>query len=71
MKDRVGFIGVGSMGGPLAARFVERSVPVLAYDTNPGKLALAVNKGCTAAASNRQIFDECEIVFACLPAIET
>ncbi len=70
MEDKVGFIGVGSMGGPIAARMVERDIPILAYDINPDNLALAVSKGCSAATSNQQIFDECDIVFACLPTIE-
>lgn len=70
MTTPIGFIGVGAMGGPLAARMVERGIPVIAYDTNANNLALAVSKGCTAATSNKQIFDESEIVFACLPTID-
>ena len=70
MTNTVGFIGVGAMGGPIAARMVESGIPILAYDSKPENLAIAVGKGCTAATSNRQIFDECEIVFACLPTID-
>lgn len=70
MEKNIGFIGVGAMGGPIAARMVERGIQILAYDTDPKNLALAVRKGCTAATSNRQIFDECEIAFACLPTID-
>lgn len=70
MKESIGFIGVGAMGGPLAARMAEHGVSVLAYDTNPDNLALAKSKDCMAAASAQQIFDECEIVFACLPTID-
>ena len=70
MSHPVGFIGVGAMGGPLAARMAERGIPILAFDANPDNLALAASKGCTPAASNKQIFDECEIVFACLPTID-
>lgn len=70
MTNQLGFIGVGAMGGPIAARLVERGIPILAYDVNRDNLDLAVSNGCAAATSNRQIFDECEIVFACLPTIE-
>lgn len=68
--ESVGFIGVGTMGGALAARLVERGVAVLAYDRNPEVLALARERGCAAAASNQQVIDECKVVFACLPSIE-
>ena len=50
MGKNTGFIGVGAMGGPLAARMVERGIPILAYDPNPQNLATAVSKGCTAGA---------------------
>ena len=70
MTNKVGFIGVGAMGGPIAARMVEHGIPILAYDPKPENLATAVSNGCSGATSNRQIFDECEIVFACLPTID-
>lgn len=68
--DRVGFIGVGAMGGALAARMVERGIPVLAYDRNPDVLARVAERGVAVAASNQDILDQCEIVFACLPSVE-
>ena len=65
--DSVGFIGVGAMGGAIAARMIQHGVPVLAYDNNPQVLAAAVSRGAAGATSNRDIVDRCEIVFACLP----
>lgn len=68
--QRVGFIGVGAMGGPIAARMVERGIPVLAYDRNPEALAEVRRRGCAVASSSREIVDECEIVIACLPTVD-
>ena len=65
--ESVGFIGVGAMGGAIAARMIQHGVPVLAYDNNPQVLAAAVSRGAAGATSNRDIVDQCEIVFACLP----
>jgi 3-hydroxyisobutyrate dehydrogenase-like beta-hydroxyacid dehydrogenase len=68
--ETVGFIGVGAMGGAIAARMVERGVPVLAYDRNPTVLQGMVARGVSAAASTREVVDTCEIVFACLPTTD-
>jgi 3-hydroxyisobutyrate dehydrogenase-like beta-hydroxyacid dehydrogenase len=68
--DSVGFIGVGIMGGAIAARMVKNGVPVLAYDNNSEVLARLVDRGATAATSMREIIDQCEVVFACLPTAD-
>ena len=67
---RVGFIGVGAMGGAIAARMLQNGIAVLAYDRNAEVLTALVGKGAVAAASIREIVDGTEIVFACLPTAE-
>jgi 3-hydroxyisobutyrate dehydrogenase-like beta-hydroxyacid dehydrogenase len=66
----VGFIGVGAMGGAIAARMIAHGVPVLAYDRNPAALAKLQDKGATVATSVRDVVDQAEIVFACLPTAD-
>jgi len=68
--EQVGFIGVGMMGGAIAARMIENGVPVLAFDNNPATLEQMCALGATAAASVRDVVDRAEIVFACLPNAE-
>ncbi|UPT89199.1 NAD(P)-binding domain-containing protein [Bradyrhizobium barranii subsp. apii] len=68
--DQAGFIGVGAMGRAIAERLVRRGVKVLAHDVNPDALGNFVTCGGLAAVSNKQVADECEIVFACLPYAE-
>jgi 3-hydroxyisobutyrate dehydrogenase len=52
MPDTVGFIGLGTMGGPMAANLAKAGVPLVVYDASPtaaaatGKLA-----GVTVVAS--------------------
>jgi len=65
--EQVGFIGLGAMGGAIAARLLKHGVPVLGYDTNPRVLEAARTKGAAVAASVRDVVDRVEIVFACLP----
>jgi 3-hydroxyisobutyrate dehydrogenase-like beta-hydroxyacid dehydrogenase len=68
--DKVGFIGVGIMGGAIATRMIKNGVPVLAYDTSKAVLTRIAEHGATAAASIREVVDQCEIVFACLPTAD-
>jgi 3-hydroxyisobutyrate dehydrogenase-like beta-hydroxyacid dehydrogenase len=66
----IGFIGVGMMGGAIAARMMERGFPILAYDKNPESLEPLCAQGAVRAASVRDVADRAEIVFACLPTPE-
>jgi 3-hydroxyisobutyrate dehydrogenase-like beta-hydroxyacid dehydrogenase len=66
--EQVGFIGVGMMGGAIAARMVANGVPVLAFDTNSDMLGAAKARGVSIAKSAREVVDLAEVVFACLPA---
>merc|ERR1719359_1231673 len=50
--QRVGFIGLGSMGGPMAARLLKGGVRVSGHDAFPGALdALRAHPGFTPAAT--------------------
>ena len=68
--ERVGFIGVGAMGGAIAARMIDKGIAVLAYDRNGAVLAQLQARGAAAAQSIREIIDSTEVVFACLPTAE-
>lgn len=65
--ERVGFIGVGIMGGAIAGRMIDNGVPVLAFDTNPDALDTMAERGASTAASVKEVVDSVEIAFACLP----
>lgn len=65
--DQVGFLGVGAMGGAIAARLLQNGVPVLAYDPNPEVLDRARARGAETAESVRDVVNRVEVVFACLP----
>ena len=68
MSDRVGFVGLGTMGGPMATNLAKASVPLAVYDTNPAASA-AVSKlpGVVVAASPSAVASEASVVFTCLP----
>ena len=47
----IGFIGLGNMGGPMAANLVEAGHQVVGFDAVPAALEAAVGRGLRAAES--------------------
>ncbi|OBK26830.1 oxidoreductase [Mycobacterium asiaticum] len=64
---RIGFIGLGNMGFPMARRLVERDHDLVAFDTNPSALQRIVALGASAASSAKEVADLAETVLASLP----
>jgi 3-hydroxyisobutyrate dehydrogenase len=61
---RIGFIGLGNMGGRMTRRLVDAGRPVLGYDPAEGAAARA---GATAAASVREVVEGSDHVLLSLP----
>src|SRR5262249_35966847 len=65
---RIGFIGVGTMGLPMAANLVKKGFAVIAYDVNTEALKAAASAGMTAAASAAEAVAGAEVVVTMLPS---
>jgi 3-hydroxyisobutyrate dehydrogenase len=64
---RVGFIGIGIMGTPMAANLVKKGFAVTLHDAAPGRAAqVARELGCTAAESLAAL-GGCEFIVTMLP----
>lgn len=61
------FLGVGHMGGGMAANLTKTGFDVLAYDINDDNLARAVANGCTAAESTAAGAAAADVVMTSLP----
>jgi 3-hydroxyisobutyrate dehydrogenase len=68
MMTDLGFIGLGQMGGPMAARLLADDVRLHVHDPNPSAMATLVEHGAVAHASAASVADAAPIVFACLPS---
>jgi 3-hydroxyisobutyrate dehydrogenase-like beta-hydroxyacid dehydrogenase len=68
MTTTIGFIGVGNMGGAMVRRLLGKGYEVLAYDADPAASERVRAAGARIAASPREVADQMEIVFACLPS---
>ena len=65
---RIAFIGLGNMGGGMAARLVGAGHEVTAFDLSAEALERAAGRGCTPAASVREAVASAEAVITMLPA---
>jgi 3-hydroxyisobutyrate dehydrogenase len=62
---RVGYIGLGNMGGALARR-LQRSRPLHVFDLDPQAVARLSAAGATPCASAREVGGVCDVVLTCL-----
>jgi 3-hydroxyisobutyrate dehydrogenase len=65
---RIAFIGLGNMGGGMAARLVGAGHEVTAFDLSAAALERAQARGCIPAASARDAVAGAEAVITMLPA---
>ena len=65
---RIGFIGVGNMGGPMAANLIKAGHTVTAFDLSPEAVAAAESSGCKTAKTAAECAAGQEVVITMLPA---
>lgn len=66
-----GFIGTGSMGLPLAAKILDQEQSLVAFDINPKATKSLADKQARIVDSPVAVANDAEIVFACMPSIES
>src|SRR5271167_2410647 len=67
-NDRLGFIGIGYMGRPIARRLLEAGFRVTVYDRDPNKADELLRYGGTVAQSVSELSSSCNVVLSCLPS---
>jgi 3-hydroxyisobutyrate dehydrogenase len=67
-NSRLGFIGIGYMGRPIARRLLEAGFKLRAYDRDPSKADELVRYGGTVAQSVWELSSSCNVVLSCLPS---
>lgn len=63
-EARIGFIGLGNMGGRMTRCILDAGVPVLGFDAQPATLEAS---GATAAASIAEVVEGSDVVLMSLP----
>lgn len=68
MAQSVGFIGLGNMGGPMAANLVAAGFAVRVFDLSADACALLRDKGAEVAGSATEAATDADFVITMLPA---
>ncbi len=66
MGERLGMIGLGKMGLPLARQLMADGHEVCGYDIDPARIELLEREGGSAAASARDVAEASDITFSIL-----
>lgn len=64
----IAFIGLGNMGGPMAANLAKSGYDVLAVDLSEAARARAVEQGCRSSAKISEAVKQADIIVSMLPA---
>ncbi len=64
---KLGFIGIGSMGRPIARRLLQASYKVMVYNRDRRKAEALVECGATVAKSISQLAFYADVILSCLP----
>ncbi len=66
-KDKLGFIGIGYMGRPIAQRLLEAGFKLTAYDRDRSKAEELIQYGGAVAMSIAELTSSCNVLLSCLP----
>ncbi len=69
-KSKLGFVGIGYMGRPIARRLLESGFKVTAYDRDRSKAKELVRYGASVAQSVSELAASCNVILSCLPSDE-
>ena len=64
---KVGFIGLGIMGKPMALNVIKGGYDIVVYDVNKAALAEVVAAGAKEAASSKEVAEQCDTIITMLP----
>ena len=65
---KVGFIGLGNVGGKLAGSLLRNGVDLIVYDLNAEFVDGFVKRGAARGGSAAQLMQDCDAVITCLPS---
>lgn len=65
---KVGFIGLGNVGGKLAESILRNGFDLTVRDLDQSKTDPFLNAGASVAQSPKEIAETCEIIITCLPS---
>ena len=65
---KIGFIGLGNVGGKLSGSLLRNNIDLTVHDLNPDLVAKFVAQGAKAGENPAQMMRDCDAVITCLPS---
>ena len=65
---RVGFVGLGNVGGKLAGSLLRNGFELVVRDLDPAAMAPFLDAGAGTAATGAELAERCDVVITCLPS---
>ena len=65
---KVGFIGVGNIGRPMAEQIIRAGFSLVVNDINEESAVSLIAQGAEWASSAKDVAEQCEIICTCLPS---
>ena len=66
-KERIGFIGLGVMGKPMALNLIKTGYELTVYDVNPQPVDELVKAGASRGKSPQEVAGKSDVIFTMLP----
>jgi len=66
-KPKIGFVGIGIMGFPMAKNLIKAGYPLITYDLNEQALSNMVSEGTERGESCAHVAKNCDIIITMLP----
>lgn len=67
MKKKIGFVGIGIMGKPMAKNLIDAGYELIAYDMNEDAVNEMVDYGAEKGSSPKNIAENSEVIITMLP----
>ena len=64
--DRVGFVGLGTMGAAMAANVARAGFPLVAWNRTPGRAEALTSAGAGEASSVAELASQVDLVVTCV-----
>ena len=65
--ERIGFVGLGTIGGAIVKNMLKSGCPLMVHDIRPAAIQRLVDEGCQSAQSAAEVARHCRIIFTSLP----
>jgi 2-hydroxy-3-oxopropionate reductase len=65
--ERIGFIGLGIMGKPMARNLLKAGYSLVVHDLNRSAVEELAGEGAKAASSSKEVAGQCDVVITMLP----